>query len=99
MQQSTGSTCRPAAQRLSTLPWAICFIISRSEIPIQQWPWPGAVGDRSFVGRPSPREERVEPVHGVVEEEVVGLAHPDMQLSPELGAELGQFCSSTRRRS
>ena len=68
---------------------AICFIITFSEIPIQQCPCPRTVGDRAFVGRLGEREEVVEPVDGVVEEVVVGLADPDVELALELGAEFG----------
>src|SRR5271157_30224 len=45
----------------------------------------GAVGDRSLVSRLGPRQEFVELVDGVVEEEIVSLADPDVDLALKLG--------------
>ncbi len=45
----------------------------------------GAVGDRSLVSRLGPRQEFVELVDGVVEEEVVGVTDPDVDLALKLG--------------
>ena len=61
----------------------------RSGDPDPAVPLPAAIGDRAFKRRLGEREEVVEPVDSVVQEIVVGLAHPDVQLAPELGAELG----------
>src|SRR5271157_398110 len=45
----------------------------------------GAVGDRTLVSRLGPRQEFVELVDGVVEEEVVGVTDPDVDLALQLG--------------
>src|SRR5271165_3881934 len=45
----------------------------------------GAVGDRTLISRLGPRQEFVELVDGVVEEEVVGVTDPDLDLAFQLG--------------
>ena len=69
--------------------WAICFIMSFWEIPDPAVSLAAAEVDRAFKGWLGEREEVVEAVDGVVQEIVVGLADPDVQLAPELRAQLG----------
>ena len=47
-----------------------------------------AVGDRPRVGRLGVRQECVKLVHGIIEEEIVGVADPDMEFPLELGSKL-----------